>query len=124
FLAALAGLVGSLSDRIGRANLIVVGLLVGGACTLATAQASSLWPFLFLYWGVGFLDGIMVTLTVALMRDFTPRLGRAAAMGFWLVGPVGGSFLATWVASLTLPIYHTWQSQYVIAGSIGLVVFL
>ena len=123
-LGALAALVGSLSDRIGRANLIVLGLLVSGACTLATAQASSLWLFLVLYCGVGFLDGMMITLTVALMRDFSPRLGRAAAMGFWIVGPFAGSFLATWVASLTLPIYHSWQSQYVIAGSIGLVMFL
>jgi MFS family permease len=123
-LGALAALLGSFSDRIGRANLLVYGLLITGVCTLAMALATSLWPFLFLYWVIGFMDGVMITVTVALVRDFSPRLGRAAAMGFWTVGPVGGSFLATFVASLTLPIYHTWQSQFVIAGSVGLVVFL
>ncbi len=45
-------------------------------------------------------------------------------MGFWTVGPVGGSVLATGVASRTLPVYGTWQSQYVIAGVVGLVFFL
>ncbi len=123
-LGALAALVGSLSDRIGRANLLVFGLLVTGVFTLAMSFATSLWPFLLLYWGLGFMDGIMITVTIAIVRDFSPRLGRAAAMGFWTVGPVGGSFLAALVASLTLPIYHTWQSQYVIAGSVGLVVSL
>jgi MFS family permease len=45
-------------------------------------------------------------------------------MGFWTVGPVGGSILATFVANQTLPVYHTWQSQYVISGTVGLIVFL
>jgi len=73
---------------------------------------------------LGFIEGIILTVTPALVRDFSPRLGRAAAMGFWTVGPVGGSVLATFVASQTLPAYHTWQSQYVIAGIVGLVIFL
>jgi len=45
-------------------------------------------------------------------------------MGFWTVGPVGGSVLATVTASQTLPAYGTWQSQYIIAGIVGLVIFL
>jgi sugar phosphate permease len=123
-LGALAALLGSFSDRIGRGDLIVYGLLVTGVCTLAISLATSLWPFLLLYWVLGFIQGIILTVTPALVRDFSPRLGRAAAMAFWTVGPVGGSFLATLVASLALPVYHTWRSQYVIAGSVGLVVFL
>jgi sugar phosphate permease len=43
-------------------------------------------------------------------------------MGFWTVGPVGGSVLATTVASRTLTVYGTWQSQYVIAGIVGVIV--
>jgi len=123
-LGALAALLGSLSDRIGRGNLIVFGLLVTGACTLAMSLAASLWPFLLLYWVLGFVQGMILTVTPALVRDFSPRLGRAAAMGFWTVGPVGGNFLAAIVASLTLPFYHNWHSQYVIAGCAGVVVFL
>jgi sugar phosphate permease len=43
-------------------------------------------------------------------------------MGFWTVGPVGGSVLATTVASRTLTTYGSWQSQYVIAGIVGIIV--
>jgi sugar phosphate permease len=45
-------------------------------------------------------------------------------MGFWTVGPVGGSVLATTVASQTLTVTGTWQSQYVISGIVGVVIFL
>jgi MFS family permease len=123
-LSAFAALLGGFSDRFGRANMLVFGLLIASVCTLAMALSTSLWLFLLLYWGLGFLDGLLVTLTVALVRDFSPRLGRAAAMGFWTVGPIGGLFLANLMTGLTLPLFHSWQSQYVVAGSVGLVIFL
>ncbi len=123
-LGAAATLLGSLSDRIGRSNLIVYGLLITGIGTLLIPLAQSIGLFLLVIFIVGFVEGIILIATPALVRDFSPRFGRAMAMGFWTVGPVGGSFLATTVASQTLPIYGTWQSQYVIAGIIGLVVFL
>lgn len=123
-LGAVSAIIGSFSDRVGRGNLIVYGLLITGICTLALSLAGALPAFLILYWVLGFIEGIILTVTPALVRDFSPRLGRAAAMGFWTVGPVGGSVLATFVANQTLPVYHTWQSQYVISGVVGLVVFL
>jgi MFS family permease len=124
-LGAVTAILGSFSDRVGRANLIVYGLLVTAVCTLAISFANSLWPFLILYWVLGFIEGIILTVTPAMVRDFSPRLGRAAAMGFWTVGPVGGSVLATFVASQTLPTYHNaWGSQYVISGIVGLVIFV
>ncbi|GHO96030.1 hypothetical protein KSF_060780 [Reticulibacter mediterranei] len=123
-LGAFAAIFGSLSDRIGRSNLIIYGLLVTGIGTLAIALANSLWPFLILIWVLGFIEGIILVVTPALVRDFSPRFGRALAMGFWTVGPVGGSVLATGVASQTLQVQGTWQSQYIIAGIVGLVIFL
>jgi MFS family permease len=123
-LGTFSALFGSFSDRIGRGNLIVYGLLVTGIGTILLPLAGVLWAFLALVWLLGFIEGIILVATPALVRDFSPRLGRALAMGFWTVGPVGGSVLATTVASLTLPLYHTWQSQYVVAGIVGLAVFL
>ena len=32
------------------------------------------------------------------MRDFSPQLGRASAMGFWTIGPVAGSLVTSLVA--------------------------
>lgn len=124
-LGAVTAIFGSLSDRIGRSNLIVYGLLVTGLVTLAMAFASTLPVFFTLYTLLGFVEGIILVVTPALVRDFSPRLGRAAAMGFWTVGPVGGSVLATLVASMTLGAnQNNWQSQYVIAGIVGIVIFV
>ncbi|EFH85546.1 MFS transporter [Ktedonobacter racemifer] len=123
-LGALSAIFGSLSDRIGRSTLIIYGLLITAIGTLIIALASSLWLFLLLIWVVGFIEGIILVVTPALVRDFSPRFGRALAMGFWTVGPVGGSVLATGVASQTLSSYGSWQSQYVIAGIVGFIVFL
>lgn len=123
-IGALSAIFGSLSDRIGRSNLIVYGLLVTGIGTLAISFANVLGAFLALVFILGFIEGIILVVTPALVRDFSPRLGRAAAMGFWTVGPVGGSVLATVITSQTLPVYGTWQSQYLISGIVGLVIFL
>lgn len=124
FIGAVSAIFGSLSDRIGRSNLIVYGLLVTGIGTLVMALVNVLWLFFVLVGVLGFIEGIILVATPALVRDFSPRFGRALAMGFWTVGPVGGSVLATSVASQTLDATGTWQSQYVISGIVGLVVFL
>ncbi|HET8847031.1 MAG TPA: MFS transporter [Ktedonobacteraceae bacterium] len=123
-VGAISAIFGSLSDRIGRSNLIVYGLLITGIGTIAISFANALWLFFVLIGVLGFIEGIILVATPALVRDFSPRFGRALAMGFWTVGPVGGSVLATSVASNTLTAYGTWQSQYVIAGIVGIVVFL
>ncbi|HZO73658.1 MAG TPA: MFS transporter [Ktedonobacteraceae bacterium] len=123
-LGAGATLLGSLSDRIGRSNLIVYGLLVTGIGTILVPLTQTLGLFLLVVFVLGFVEGVILIATPALVRDFSPRFGRAMAMGFWTVGPVGGSFLATTVASQTLPIYGNWQSQYVIGGIVGLIIFL
>src|SRR5260370_14772778 len=123
-IGALSAIFGSLSDRIGRSNLIVYGLLITALGTLGISFANSLGVFFVLIVVLGFIEGIILVATPALVRDFSPRFGRALAMGFWTVGPVGGSVLATTVASRTLNTYGTWQSQYLISGIVGIVVFV
>lgn len=124
-LGAVTAIFGSLSDRIGRCNLIIYGLLITGIVTVAISFVHTLSLFVALYLLLGFVEGIILVVTPALVRDFSPQLGRAAAMGFWTIGPVGGSVLATLVASATLPLYqNSWQSQYLIAGIVGLIVFV
>jgi MFS family permease len=122
-LGAISAIFGSLSDRIGRANLVIYGVLLNSLLILSLALTRTVWLFFLLHFVGGFIEGIILVATPALVRDFSPRLGRATAMGFWTVGPVGGSLLATLVASQTLPIFkNSWQSQYIIAGIVGLVV--
>src|SRR6185437_11234767 len=123
-VGAISAIFGSLSDRIGRSNLIVYGLLITGIGTIVLSLISVLWLFIVLICVLGFIEGIILVATPALVRDFSPRFGRALAMGFWTIGPVGGSVLATTVASQTLATTGTWESQYVIAGIVVLVVFM
>src|SRR5690606_27197030 len=59
--------------------------------------------------------------TASLVRDFSPRMGRAQAFAFWTWGPVGAAFLASALAGLTLPLFgNSWQSQAVLMGVVSL----
>lgn len=121
FVGAFGSLFAGLTDRFGRANLVVLGLLVVGLLTLfGIPNAHTAAAYVVLYCAVGFVEGIVLVTTPALIRDFSPQLGRASAMGFWTMGPVLGSLVVSVVASQTLPIFGTWQSQYTIAGTVGI----
>ncbi len=121
FTSVLAGL----ADRWGRANLVAYGLGVTALLTLfAIPNAPSEWAFGAALCAVGFVEGIVLVATPALVRDFSPQLGRASAMGFWTLGPVVGSLVVAEVASHTLSHLVAWQDQFVICGIAGVAVFL
>lgn len=121
-LGAASSLIGSVSDRIGRANLVVYGVLLTSIITLIIPFSPNGLSFMLLSFVHGFVEGIILVATPALVRDFSPRLGRATAMAFWTIGPVGGNLLATSISSQTLNLFGNWQSQYIIAGCVGLIV--
>lgn len=124
-VGAFGSLLAGLTDRFGRANLVVYGLLVVGLLTLfAVPNATTGLQWAVIYGVVGFVEGIILVATPALIRDFSPQVGRATAMGFWTMGPVVGSLVVSLVASQTLPVYGSWQSQYVICGIVGIAMFL
>jgi len=56
------------------------------------------------------------------VRDFSPQLGRASAMGFWTLGPVFAGLALAEVSSHTLTHLLAWQDQFTIAGIAGLVI--
>jgi MFS family permease len=67
------------------------------------------------------VEGVILVATPALIRDFSPQLGRASAMGFWTLGPVLGSLVVSILVgngSNTMP----WQDHYIVSGLVGLVV--
>jgi len=123
-VGALASVVAGLADRWGRANLVVYGLALTGALVLfGLADAHSKTVYLVLFACVSFVEGIILVATPALIRDFSPQLGRASAMGFWTLGPVVGSLVVSEVASHTLARHPDWQYQFRVCGVVGLVVF-
>ncbi|MDA8268634.1 MAG: MFS transporter [Actinomycetota bacterium] len=124
-LGAFSSLIAGLADRWGRANLVTYGLVITAALVLwGLPNAPNKWTYGILLGAVGFVEGIILVATPALVRDFSPQLGRASAMGFWTLGPVIGSLVVAEVATHTLAAGATppWRGQFVICGIVGLVV--
>src|SRR6516164_4800511 len=124
-VGAFGSLAAGLADRWGRANLVAYGLVIVGLLILfGVPNAPSTFAYGLLFAIVGVVEGIILVATPALIRDFSPQLGRASAMGFWTLGPVMGSLVVTEVASHTLDSHPDWQYQFKICGIVGLVVFV
>ena len=116
-IGAFTAFIGGLSDKIGRANLTIYGtLIVGLVQLLGVPHIHSKFGFAVAYCVIGFVEGIILVSTPALMRDFSPQMGRGAAMGFWALGPTMGSLAASLVATHTLTHLHPWQDQFIISG--------
>ncbi len=123
--SALTSLAAGISDRYGRANIVTVGVLLCAlVCLLGFPNAHSGWSVGILYTLLGAIEGTVLVATPALIRDFSPQVGRASAMGFWTVGPVAGSLITSLVVSNTADHLGAWPDQYVIAGFAGLGVFV
>src|SRR5215217_4628561 len=122
-LGAFASLAAGLADRWGRANLVVGGLLgVGLLTAFALPNASSQAEYTAYFALVSVVEGMALVATPALIRDFSPQVGRGAAMGFWTLGPVLGSLMVSGISSQTLAAHPAWQFQFHVAGAIGLLV--
>ncbi|HYW90904.1 MAG TPA: MFS transporter [Gammaproteobacteria bacterium] len=124
-VALAAGAFGSLlagrSDERGRAGAVIAAL--GGASLLsllALPAMPGVLSFGAAFAAIGFAQGIALVNTPALVRDFTPGLGRGTAMGLWAAGPVLASMLVAEVVSHTLPALPGFRAQFVIAGGFGL----
>jgi MFS family permease len=126
-LGAFASLPASQTDRLGRTNVVIYGLLIVGLLTaVGIPLAGDQWTYLILTCAIGIVEGAILVATPALVRDFSPQLGRASAMGFWTVGPVAGSLITSLVALHTLNHFGQthWKSQFVISGLSAIVLFL
>jgi MFS family permease len=123
-VGAFASLLAGLADRWGRANMVAYGLVITALIALiGLPYAPNLWMYGVFYAVLGFVEGVILVATPALIRDFSPQLGRASAMAFWTMGPVIASLTVAEVSSHTLGHLHAWQDQFIIAGIVGLVVF-
>ncbi|MDQ1459594.1 MAG: transporter, family, multidrug resistance protein, partial [Actinomycetota bacterium] len=121
-LGAVASFVTGIADRYGRANIVTVGLFITGMlCLVGIPNAHSKLGFGILFAAIGMVEGVILVATPALIRDFSPQLGRASAMGFWTLGPVMGSLVVSVIVSNTSD-STPWQDQYVVCGVVGLVV--
>jgi MFS family permease len=130
-IGAFASLPASQTDRLGRSNVVIYGLLVVGLLvTFGVPAAHSEWTFATVICLLGLVEGAILVATPALVRDFSPQIGRASAMGFWTLGPVVGSLVVSVVAAHTLDHFTSvsnptgWHSQFYFSGISALVVFV
>ncbi|MCO1653751.1 MFS transporter [Pseudonocardia humida] len=125
--AAIAGavsgiLAGRMTDKVGRVKLLVPAMLITALLCFAMTLVTTPGELLVVRCVLSFVDGIAIACTAPLVRDFSPRMGRATAFGFWTWGPVGANFLSAAIAAATLNLFGNWQSQFVIMGAVSLVV--
>src|SRR5579862_1257849 len=128
-IGAFGSLAAGLGDRLGRANIVVFGLLFTAIfVAFILPAATTKWPFTIESFVVSFVEGTCLVATPALIRDFSPQVGRATAMGFWTSGPVLGSLIVAVVGTNTVPAVvnstRFWTHEYHICGYAGIVVFL
>jgi MFS family permease len=127
-LATIAGAVasvigGRLTDHWGRVRLLVPLMVLTSVCCFLMTLVHTPTHLLIVRIVLSIVDGMAMAGTAPLVRDFSPRMGRAQAFGFWTWGPVGANFLAAAVAGLTLSYFdNEWRSQFVIMGVVSLVI--
>lgn len=113
------GLAGPLADRIGRVKLLVPALFLSTTACFCMALAGSTTELFVLRMLQHFAEGFAIATIAPLIRDFTPRVGRAFGLGFFTWGPVGANFLGAALAATTLPLFgNAWESQFVLQGAI------
>ncbi len=122
---ALSSLIASVADRVGRANIVVVGLLVVGLVTSfgipdrphqGDLRRGRRHGRVLRGDGAGGHPGAGTRLLPAA----TTRRGH----GVLDAGPVLGSLTVSLVASQTLDSHPHWQFQFRVAGAVGLAVFV
>ena len=120
---ACAGLIsGPLSDRIGRVRILIPLMAFTAFLAFTMVFVTSPTSLAIVRFILAFVDGLAVAVTAPLVRDFSPRMGRAQAMGFWAWGPVGANFISAGIAAATLPLFNNaWQSQFIIIGILSLI---
>lgn len=122
-VGAFAGIIaGRLTDKIGRVRLLIPAMLLTSLLCFAMTLVSTPGELLTVRIVLSFVDGIAAASTAPLVRDFSPRMGRATAFGFWTWGPVGANFLSAAIAGATLGVLGSWHTQFVIMGVVSFVV--
>jgi ACS family D-galactonate transporter-like MFS transporter len=119
---AIASFLTGVADRYGRANIVTVGLfIVALLCLIGIPLTHSKLGFGIIFVLIGLVEGVILVATPALIRDFSPQLGRASAMGFWTLGPVLGSLVVAIQVGASSD-STAWQDHYIVSGIVGLVV--
>ncbi len=108
-------LAGPITDRIGRRNVMMVGVLwfSAGSAACALAQSPEFFGFARFLTGIG-LGGVVPS-AVALTIEFAPKGRRQLYNGLMLTGYSVGGIISALAAIALLP-EHSWRLMYTIAA--------
>ena len=121
-VAAMIG--GPLADRHGRVVVIDICLAATLILTFSNLLMTGFWSFVVVRGLMNLSGGLMGGAITSLLRDMSPRLSRGIAIGLGVVGPACSQWLWTFIPGMTLPYFHTWQSQIWIVGTIGAIIYI
>ncbi|MBV9523644.1 MAG: MFS transporter, partial [Alphaproteobacteria bacterium] len=114
-----ATLLGNLGDALGRKRMIVVGSLVFGVFTLASAAAANLNALLLIRAAAGLGLGGAIPNAIALMTEYSQTRLRATRVGIMFIGYTVGSALGGVIAAQLIPAYG-WPSVFILGGVLPL----
>jgi MFS family permease len=124
-LSGTAGLIGGpLADRHGRVVVIDACLVAQLILSFANLLMTGFWSFVLVRGLMFLVAGVGLPATSGLIRDFTPRLGRATGYAMVGIGSVASQWMWTFVPGITLSHFHTWQSQIWIMSFFGIALFI
>jgi OPA family glycerol-3-phosphate transporter-like MFS transporter len=117
---------GQLGDRFSRVRVLLWGMLPALAFHFLMAFMPNGQPGLFalLYLGLGLTEAWAIVTVSALLRDFSPRTGRALAVGLVTVGTIGANWASTFLAGVFLNQLGTWQRMFLLYGVISLAIWI
>jgi OPA family glycerol-3-phosphate transporter-like MFS transporter len=115
---------GPLADRHGRVVVVDVCLALIIVLTFCNLLMTGFWSFVLVRGLMNAVAGLMWGALGGLTRDFSPRLSRGAAFGLLTAGAVLCQLLWNQIPALTLPIFHTWQSQIWIMSFLAVALYI
>ncbi|MEU9748867.1 MULTISPECIES: MFS transporter [Streptomyces] len=113
-LAGLLIAMGTLGDHIGRRRLLIIGAVVFGASSLASAYATSAELLILARAVLGMSGAVLAPSTLSLIRNMFQDPGqRRTAIAVWTAGLSGGAALGPIVSGVLLE-HYWWGSVFLI----------
>lgn len=125
----LATPMGSLSDRVGRKEMILAGLAIYSLLSVLFGMASDYFQLLLFRGLQGVASAMVWTPATALVADLTPPGRRGSAMGLynsismvgWVIGPAFGSGILWMVRTIWgVPVAESYRTPFFIASLLSL----
>ena len=112
--------VGRLGDLVGRRRLMLIGISLFTASSVACGAATELWLLIAARAGQGFGAAVMMALSMALVGDAVPKERAGTAMGFLGTMSAVGTALGPSLGGLLIAAVG-WRSMFFINLPLGLI---